>query len=219
VATAVAALIAVAPVAAAAHQGGSDPAHYRFVEPPAEVRAPLRAPVTRDVVLDRSRMAGPWTVWTEDLQAVVTLPDAAVVGGRRWDVVRAVIEPLAPRSLPALPLGQQANGNAVRVALTDPAGRPVDGPIVVHLVAPWPSEGVWRRDGGAWSPVEVVAGRGGYDLTVPATSVLLADRPRSGSPNTSSTLAIAVVAGPSLFIGFIVLVVRVRRRNASPPPR
>jgi hypothetical protein len=227
-------LVAVATLGLSGHrllplfEGIGGPVPYRWVHPPPQFATGniKPEPVALDIPF-RNGAAGAQSIATTDGQFVVNL-SAGSFAPRPGDTsVHAAVTPLDPASLPPLPAGAAADGNAYRIELTyKPSNAPVtklaaSGDVIV--TSPHNATGLWfSADGRSWTklPSQIVGGPTfiGAPFNAPGW-YLVGTNPSnvsSGSGGTGTVLvAVGVVAG-AVLLGLVALFAVVRSRRVSP---
>jgi hypothetical protein len=217
------------PGVASAHTAPLNP--YRWVNPPPDVKAAnTAAKITNQApsgcdtaVAATADRVETTNVWTQDGQAVVTLPTAPLPHRNR-DSISVVITPVDAAALGALPRGLIADGNALRVTVKDGDTElpPLNPSATLIMFVPHQTGlALFSSDGKAWSNVaarslaerdsEVVYSRAGYYLMV-------ADHPLTGGSSaglSTGTIVALVVIPPVALVALLVLARRRRGRTAE----
>lgn len=215
------------PGAAWGHPEGLQPYRYVVAPPGVQSEGPPEAGSSVQPV-GVAAFAG-----TTDNQMQLTLPPGALPPRAGEQGVRVVLDQLDPATLPPLPAGLEAEGNAYRVTLAYArSGAPVERlqGATLSLTAPAPPSGLRELVGGAWRPLpaSVVVGDEVVSSVValerPGTLLQVYDPrdvPRSPTPAAAARPAdpgrepavlpaVAAVALLGLVVGALVL--RRRRR-------
>ena len=199
---------------------------YRWVKPPPELatgnKAPTALRVTVQLTPTGSKSAAPDV---DDSQVILNMADGAIPIHPPDTSVRLEAAPVDPTTLPAVPKGLAADGNAYRVTMTyQPSGAPVTSlttPGNVVLRYPTAANTVlYSPDGRTWQALKTFDfGAGskqlGGDLTGPGVYLLAgrpASTPKSTPKKTSKGAVVAIIfTGGALLLVVIVGVVLRRR--------
>lgn len=134
--------------------GLAPPPLYRWVVPPAVLRAENRAPSSASGTVSLEAGGSPsQDVATEDGQVDVQLPEGAFGPAPGQSAVRISVAPVDPAAAPALPPGESFQGNVYRIGATYvPSGETatVLSPFRVELRFPVDATKVVYNPGNGW---------------------------------------------------------------------
>jgi hypothetical protein len=213
-------------------EGTGPSAPYRWVKPPAAfaIGNVVPQPSTTDVPLDPSgsKAIG---VTTEDGQLVLNLPVGAMAANGADTGVRVALTPLDPATMPPVPSGLVADGNAYRVQLAyQPSGSPAAIRVAGNIILTVPTAGttlLFSPDGtSTWQKLATQPVGGptviGTEFTQSGWFLGAAIRhkvsaPGSRSSSVSTVLLAAITAALALAIFLIPMGIR-RLRTPRPAP-
>lgn len=210
-------------LAARPADGSAPPPVYHWVAPPAGATGAAAVPATgaRTTVALGESGSAPVGFATGDGQVAVSLGAGAIatVPGQRTVALR--ITPVRARSLPPLPDGLRANGNAYRItATTVPGGQPVTTftkPGTMTMELPELGRSLYRASGSGWvevpsTPVPPRELAVSATLNAPGVYVSGTDLPPpvvgSGDSTTGDdgmpTGAVVALVGLVLLVGLVI---------------
>jgi len=130
---------------------------YRWVHPPPARVQDNQPAQSGAAVLGFGPQGSPAVeVTTDDNQALVTFPAGAVAPRSDGSPVRVAITPLDPATLPPVPKGDRADGNAYRIEVVyQDSGAPaaLAKPVTVVIEYPVHALRMLRLDGSQWMPL------------------------------------------------------------------
>ncbi len=138
------------------YEGTAPPVPYRWVHPPANLASGNQVPQGGVGVIglspDGSASA---SILTDDAQAGVIFPRAAIIPRPRVTSVRVRLTPLDPASIAPPPPGLRFDGNAYRMEATYASGEAIAlrRPVTPVLRYPVHATALLRSTGAAWAPL------------------------------------------------------------------
>ena len=151
------AALAVAGSTAAWADGIATPEPYRWVSPPPDQAAANQAPASGSATVSFSNgTSDPASVFTDDGQVTLSLPQGAFAPAGGQTAVRITITPVRPQ--PAAPHGYVADGNAYLITAAYLASGQLAtflAPVLLDMRYPLGHrpESIYRVDGLSWIPI------------------------------------------------------------------
>ena len=215
------------------YDGSAPPPPYRYVDPPQNLaqgnQPALDGTATVKFTKGKSDAA---SAGTQDGQAFITFPQAAVAPSGKEKSFRVTIEPLAPSDLAPAPTGRLLDGNAYRFeAEYATSGDPVELEADVNVVLRYPvhADRVARLDeeAGEWVEVSTIPAPAGMQVfadtdemgTFVATAPINQASPRPDEPRGGSTGWMIGLGAGALVVMAATAFLVIRRGRARTGPR